>query len=208
MNRSHFLCLGLLLLAGLLLPSASAQAQSTPPNRAGLIIVQPNQEPLTYCAALDSQAQTTGIQMLEQVGLDFIADYGNSMGASICRIGDTGCAFPSQDCFCQCQGATCIYWSYHRLDPDSTTWVYSQFGAGQAIVPPGAVEAWVWSSGDSGSTQIQPPDLTFADICAGELTAAAAAETDQIDWPMYLGFAALLLALGAASLWRRRPVDS
>ena len=199
-----------ILVVGLLLLMApgggvpSSLAQSAPPNRAGLIIVQPDQDPQTYCVALD-EAGTSGLQLLERVGVDFIADYGNSMGAAICRIDGVGCNFPSQDCWCQCQGASCTYWSYHRLAPGETGWIYAQFGASQTDILPGSVEAWIWSPGDSASTQIQPPNLTFADICAGDVVNKTKA-ADDLNWPTYLAFAALLLALAGASILRRRSI--
>lgn len=206
MNFSQLLRLGFLLLMGLLLPAAPTLAQSAPPDRAGLIIMQPEQAPQTYCVALD-EAGTSGLQLLEQVGVDFIADYGNTMGAAICRIDGVGCNFPSQDCWCECQGASCVYWSYHRLAPDETAWTYAQFGASQADVLPGSVEAWIWSPGDSASTQIQPPALTFADICAGEITSRVAATDGPQNWLAYLGFVVLLLILAVAFVLRRRSAS-
>lgn len=204
--------LSLILLAGGLIfatprgEMGRSLAQSQPPNWAGLVIVQPNQDPLTFCMDLDD-GETTGIQLLEQAGVNFIADYGNSMGAAVCSIDGVGCAFPSQDCFCRCQGAECTYWSYHRLDPGAETWIYSQFGAGQTAVAPGSVEAWIWAEGQSGSSALQPPTVTFADICAGESTSAAPA-TDQLNWPTYAGFAVLLSILAAAGIWRRNRTSS
>ncbi len=203
---SQFLLFSLLCLAAFAGWATSTLAQSPPPNRAGLVIVQPDQEPQTYCVALD-EGGTSGLQMLDRIGVDYIADYGNTMGAAICRIDGVGCNFPSQECWCQCQGATCTYWSYHRQAPEETGWTYAQFGASQADVLPGSVEAWIWSPGDSGSTQIQPPALTFADICAGEVVDAAQV-TERLNWPAYSAFAVLLLILIGAGLLRRRRVVS
>jgi chemotaxis protein CheC len=52
------------------------------------------------------------------------------MGATICRIDGEGCNFPTESCFCQCQGSPCIYWSYWRLTEGE--WRYSNIGAGNA----------------------------------------------------------------------------
>lgn len=186
--------------------SDMAQAQSPSPGRAGLVVVLPDQEPLTFC--VETGQGITGVDLLDETGMAFIADYSNSLGAAICKIEDVGCTYPSQDCFCQCQGATCTYWSYHFLSPGETQWTYAQFGAGQSQVEPGSVEAWVWSSGDSGSTQVQPPALAFTDICSGQISAAQAAtggaDGESVNWLSYLAFAGLLTILLATAILRRR----
>lgn len=76
----------------------------------------------------------------------------------MCSIGGQGCAYPSQPCFCKCQGASCAYWNYlHLIDG---AWRYSPIGAAGYTITDGAVDAWAW--GD----KVTPPVYTIDQMCA------------------------------------------
>lgn len=101
-------------------------------------------------------------------------DASNAIGVAVCRIDHEGCTYPSQPCFCQCQGSPCIYWSYWRLA--SGTWKYSSVGASSAFVRNGDVDGWVWGSGAvSGATP--PPAVTFDQVCAPSTATATRTST-------------------------------
>ena len=97
-------------------------------------------------------------------------DYG-SQGGAVCSIAGSGCAFPTQDCFCKCQGLTCEYWAYYHWVGG---WQYSQVGAGGYTVTDGAVEGWSWGAGNF-SSGVEPPAVAFNDVCAPPATATPTA---------------------------------
>lgn len=143
-----------------LLSVASARAVNV--HRAGLVIVHGNGQTVKRCIEF-SEAQISGLDVLTRSGLDLNVDASNAMGVAVCRINHEGCAYPSQPCFCQCQGSPCIYWSYWRLT--SGAWKYSNVGASGAVVRNGDVDGWVWGVGTvSGATP--PPAVTFEQVCA------------------------------------------
>jgi hypothetical protein len=137
-------------------PSARAQ----PLNRVGLVIDFGNGVTTTRCVEF-SEPEITGYEVLRRSGLRFVADEGG-MGVAICDIGQTsGC--PASDCFCECQGTTCEYWSYlHMVDG---SWRYSPLGASGHTVRDGDVEGWAWGAGGSGNGA-QPPVIAFDQLCA------------------------------------------
>ena len=145
-------------------------AQET--NRAALVVVLAGGETVTRCVEF-GEPQISGFELLNRSGLAVEAG-GSNLGASVCRIGETGC--PANNCFCQCAGGACEYWSYwHLLDGN---WQYSQVGAGAYQVGAGAVEGWSWGS-SSPDEAPEPPPLTFAEVCLEQEpdTAAVAATT-------------------------------
>jgi hypothetical protein len=81
------------------------------------------------------------------------------------------------------------------------------------------VEGWVWGPGSV--TQASPPPLlTFEDVCSqtatlGGVSSVQTADTEEPagarSWPSYLGFAAIVLVLGALTFLvarRRRGIRS
>ncbi len=80
----------------------------------------------------------------------------------MCSINGYGCAYPSQDCFCKCQGKSCEYWAYYHWVGGA--WQYSQVGATGYQVKNGALEGWSWGQGNFSSGTI-PPTVKFEDIC-------------------------------------------
>ena len=104
--------LTLLLLASSTLIYAGPLRQT--PNQAALVIVHGDGRVVTRCVGF-SEAQITGADLLQRSGLDLNIE-ASSMGATICRIDGEGCTFPQESCFCQCEGASCNYWSYWRWE--------------------------------------------------------------------------------------------
>jgi len=155
------------------LAGAGASAQSV--NQAALVVVHGDGRVLTRCVEF-TEAQISGLDLLQRSGLDLNLE-ASSMGASICRLDGEGCTFPQQSCFCQCEGESCVYWSYWRWDNGG--WRYSQLGASNSTVPPGGMDGWVWGAGTVDMAQA-PPSLSFASICAAPTATATATATATI----------------------------
>lgn len=132
------------------------------PHRAGLLVVHSGGRLSQRCVEFPEDT-IDGLALLQRSGLDLNVDATNSVGVAVCRIDNEGCAFPEQECFCECLGATCIYWSYWRLAPGGD-WQYANMGASSGIVSDGDVDAWVWGAGN-GAASLLPP-VSFDDICA------------------------------------------
>ncbi len=133
------------------------------PNYAGVVVQYGDGRVETACVGFDEDT-ISGAELLARSGLDVIMDM--SGGAKVCAIGGEGCQYPTESCFCQCEGnGPCVYWSYWHLDPENGTWQYSNLGAGAYQVSHGDVDGWRWGAGTPGNAQ-EPPALTFADVCA------------------------------------------
>lgn len=150
---------------------AHAQEGAQAPEQAGLVIVTGDDEPATYCVDIAPGEEITGNELLQRAGVKVVADQ-SAMGASICSLNGTGCAFPADACFCQCQGTPCTYWSYWRQD-EAGAWQYATAGAANTRIRAGTVEGWVWGEGTTQSA-IAPPALALADICTPDVEAAPA----------------------------------
>jgi hypothetical protein len=140
--------------------ATTAQAQPGA-NQAGVVIRHGDGRVVTACVSFD-EPQITGIQLLQRSGLDLNVE-ASSTGAGVCRLDGEGCSVPQQSCFCQCEGATCNYWSYWQLHAEG--WQYSNFGASGSEIKPGQVDGWAWGAGATEGTNGKPPALTFADVC-------------------------------------------
>lgn len=151
-------------IAFLLLLIAPVSAQEE--NRAGLVVVHGDGSIVTQCISFVEES-ISGAELLTRSQLDLSVE-ASSMGATICRIDGEGCDFPTEACFCQCQGSPCIYWSYWRLDAGE--WRYSNVGAGGAIVRNGDVEGWRWGQGTVDNAEA-PPIVTFEQVCAEPIQA-------------------------------------
>ncbi len=149
-----FVCIIILLL----LPIA-AHAQTT--NRAGLVLLRSDGVVQTYCVAF-AEDTISGVELLQRAKLPLITQpSGNN--AAVCKIGNDGCNFPAEDCFCRFGGGQRgEYWAFWQLR--DATWEYAQLGAGTARVQNGDVNGWAWGAGESGSG-LQPPVRTFEQIC-------------------------------------------
>ncbi len=135
------------------------------PNKVGLVVRFGDSTVFTDCIEF-TEAEITGEDVLDRSGLSVVKDLSYGLGAAICKIEDDGCNHPQQHCFCQCQGAECQYWGYYHLDQQDNEWVYSGMGASWHSVQPGDVEGWSWGAGDAGESDVEPPLLTFEDLCA------------------------------------------
>lgn len=134
-------------------PGMVSQAQAT--NRVGLVVDRGDGVVVTRCVSF-SENEINGYELLLRSGLELVVDQG-----TVCAIDGTGC--PATNCWCQCQGNPCIYWSYwHWLNGE---WQYAQEGPGGHMVENGDIEGWVWGDGTA-----PPPAVPFHQICfASEL---------------------------------------
>jgi hypothetical protein len=159
-------------------------------NRAGVVVRLSDDEVETKCVVFEEE-QITGYEALRRSGLPVLAGF-DAQGGTVCQISDVGC--PADNCFCQCKGGPeCTYWSYwHRLDE---SWQYALVGATAFQVSDKDVEGWSWGPG-SVSQAIEPPDLTFDDICESTLEAPSSNQDSEIsapiNWLQYVFFGAIL----------------
>jgi hypothetical protein len=139
-------------------------------HQAGLVVQFGESQVQTYCVNFDTDT-ISGLQLLQNVSsLQIIYDATSTgMGAGVCKINNDGCSFPMEDCFCQCQGLACVYWSYWHLQPNNT-WDYSPLGASSFVVTNGQVDGWRWGAGTTNSAQ-PPPVITLSEICQPAPTA-------------------------------------
>ncbi len=170
----HFLLLALFTLLAAPLVALPPRLWAQSPNQAALVIRYGDGQVATHCVTF-TEPQITGYDVLVRAGLDVTIDAGG-MGAAVCAIQGTGC--PATNCFCQCQGAECQYWSYwHQVDG---IWQYSPGGASIYPVTHGAIEGWSWGPG-SVTEAIAPPAVSFDAVCnAPAATATAAPPTPTL----------------------------
>jgi hypothetical protein len=143
--------------ATILLIDNTSYAQSL--NQAALIVQYGDGTVFTHCVDFVEE-HITGLDVLQRAGLDLVYASGGA-GSEICKIGPDGCDDPT-DCWCQCKGKDCRYWSYWHLVDGA--WRYSPLGASLYKVKDGAVEGWVWGIGTPTDAP-QPPAVTFEEIC-------------------------------------------
>lgn len=136
-------------------------AQADSPNRAGLIVAHDGKV-IKKCVEF-SEEEINGYELLRRAGLELNVDANSGMGAAICRIDGTGCSYPEENCFCQCQGAGCRFWIYWHLANGG--WQFSGLGASNASVRHGDVQGWIWGEGSPNTGGMQPPLVIFEEIC-------------------------------------------
>jgi iron complex transport system substrate-binding protein len=149
---------------GLLAAPVMAQdgGETPQPIQVGEVIQGADGLPQTYCVTLSGE-NPTGLDAIQATGLD-IATSSGPQGTLVCRVDQTGCTPPGENCFCQCEGGTgtpCAYWSYFHLGKQGN-WQYSIMGAANSTVTQGAVEGWWWRVGDSSAAL---PVVSFESIC-------------------------------------------
>lgn len=150
-----------------------AQADKAGAHRAGVVVRSGDGSVRTACVTF-AEPSISGLALLERSGLDLTvqASGGN---ATVCSIAGEGCRFPTQGCFCQCQGGgPCRYWAYWHLN--GGIWQYASTGAAAYRVPPGGVDGWAWGDGNVNSGA-QPPPTSFEAVC--RLPAPTAIATDS-----------------------------
>jgi hypothetical protein len=152
LHAGRWMVVALSLILGYGLAEASAQTE----NRAGLVIRYGDGRLSTFCIRF-GEPSITGLDLFTRSGQLPIVETGG-LGAAVCAINGEGCAYPSQPCFCQCQGANCAYWNYfHWIDG---AWRYSPLGAAARTITDGAIDGWSWGE------NLAPPVYTLDQICA------------------------------------------
>ncbi|MCL5275058.1 MAG: hypothetical protein M1434_10005 [Chloroflexi bacterium] len=137
----------------------SAQSSS---NRAGLVVQYSDGQVVTRCVTF-TEPEITGYDLLKRSGLPLVVDI--QSGGTLCKIGNSGCNFPAQQCFCDCQvlNQSCVYWIYYFQA--NGAWKYSSLGMSSQKVTNGAVNGWIYGAGNASSSSTQPPLITLDQIC-------------------------------------------
>jgi hypothetical protein len=149
-QRKHWDLLLILLVTLVIIPTLPLDAHAQGPNRVGLVVRLSDGSHLTRCVEF-SEPEINGYDVLIRSRLDVVA-----AGQAICDIEDQSDC-PAADCFCQCHGVPCLYWSYwHLVGGD---WDYSGVGAGAYQVHDGDVEGWSWGADEP------LPVIAFHQIC-------------------------------------------
>lgn len=142
--------------------SASGRAIADGPNRAGIVVSFGDGRVESVCVEF-TETEISGAELMNRAGFSVLLGSGGDTNA-VCMIEDTGCRDPA-DCWCQCHGADCRYWSYHTLDRGA--WKYSAVGASTRKVHNGDVDGWAWGKGGVGSGA-EPDPITFEELCSDE----------------------------------------
>lgn len=148
-------------------------------NKVGLVVRFSDDRVESYCVSF-TEPEITGRDLLERAGLTLEADE-VGMGATVCRLEDVGC--PSTNCFCECRGGNCTYWSYWQMGDGG--WQYAVAGASVSRVQHGDLQGWSWGPG-SVTEAIAPPQVAFDDVCGDEVSTTAVpagAPNDALDAP-------------------------
>ena len=95
-----------LLMLGLLPAAVSAQGGG---NRAALVVRAGDGSVQTKCVSF-AEPVISGEELLTRSGMTVVINSNSGLGGAVCSINGYGCAYPSQDCFCKCQGVKCEYW--------------------------------------------------------------------------------------------------
>ncbi len=127
----------------------------------------------TYCIAYSGDG-IPGEEMLRRAGYT-IEQFGGGGGRTVCAIGETGCndASSFNSCFCQCQGANCVYWAFFTREYGKP-WVYSVLAFNLLKADDGDVHGWKWGAGAPNSAPA-PAEITFEQICGHAPRGGAAA---------------------------------
>jgi hypothetical protein len=139
-----------------------ASAQSA--RRAGLIVQFGDGSITQRCVRFGEDA-LTGEELMRRARMPAIFEY-SSLGPAVCKIGNDGCNYPGEGCFCQCQtlGASCTFWNY--LHKTESGWRALPTGAGARIIGDGEIVAWSWAVGDGESVSAILPDVSIDQICS------------------------------------------
>ncbi len=161
----------LLLVAVMLLAPHPALGQGA--NHAVLVTVFDADDVVTECIDF-SGPEISGMEMLNRSALTVVTSAVVGQGNAVCKIGDVGCDFPGEECFCQCPGVPCAFWSLWLWQDGE--WIASSRGADRTKVADGGMQAWVWSDGN-----IPPPAVNPASVCR----LASAAPTTAPERPRF-----------------------
>jgi len=186
-------------LAAVLLRPSPTQADAVP-RRATLIVQFDGSQSETRCVGF-VEDRLTGLELLRRGGWEVV-----TWGSAVCRIGEIGCSYPAERCFCQCLAPPCSFWSYWQWREGR--WQYSQVGASQRLVADGDVDAWVW--GDGQTPPALAPDAALCPHGSGVLAPVPAVPGDAIAepppldrpiWRSYLLLIPFALALLGLLAW-------
>jgi hypothetical protein len=145
--------------------AAPACAVATGPHAA--LVIDTGTGAHSFCVALDA-ASVSGIHLIELAGAQDHLAYGfGSGGQAVCRLAGVGPQ--GDDCFADYPD----YWGYWHGDGRGG-WTWSSSGAASTQIGDGALDAWVWGSGDSGATHPKPPSLGIDDVCVPSTATPAA----------------------------------
>lgn len=117
------------------------KAETNSDNTAALIIDFGNDSTYTDCFDLGEKGEANGWDFLQSSGIEIVDN-----GGFACKIGEVGCdLLKCYNCACpDYEAPSCQYWTYwHWVDGE---WQFSQVGAGQYTVKPGATECWMWGN--------------------------------------------------------------
>ena len=179
-------------------------------SKAGVVVRNADGSTDEMCVFFD-EPTISGLDLLNRTGTSYVEER-SAVGSAICRIGEGGCGYPSEQCFCEYPE----FWGYWVREPGEAKFTFASTGAADHEVRDGSVDGWSW--GKDGKPA--PPNVPFEDVCAEEnvVTAAARASSSpqaaapvrsvRPNYVAFAGFAALfaLLAGGAVLLRRRRSV--
>jgi hypothetical protein len=177
MRPVRAVAIGLVLLAGsawpIAGPSGAACASDGP--HAGLV-VDNGSRTLELCVVLDA-ASVSGLHLIElaheQLGLAYALGQG---GQAVCRLDGVGPQ--GDDCFADYPD----FWGYWHGDGHGA-WTWSSVGGASYQVGDGALDAWVWGSGDTGATHPQPPPVSASDVCPVPTPSPSATPTEPSPTP-------------------------
>lgn len=135
------------------------------PHRAALIIDFGGEGNVSTACVSFPEDEISGADLLRRSGMSVVFSGFGGLGSGVCQIDGEGCDNPG-NCFCECTGANCRYWSYWVLE--NGAWRYQHVGASARDVVNGEVHAWIWNNGRT------PPDpASFGGVCPLELPATA-----------------------------------
>jgi hypothetical protein len=141
------------------LVAGNAPAVAQGPNRAGIVVSYGDGRVESVCVEF-AEPEISGADLMNHAGFSVVLGTGGNTSA-VCMIDDIGCRDPA-DCWCNCHGSDCRYWSYHTLEGGA--WKYSGVGAATRKVHNGDVDGWAWGKGGVGSGA-EPELRTFDDLC-------------------------------------------
>ncbi len=190
------------LLATLLLLVAIAptrQAASAQETKRAAVVVDAGDGIQARCVAF-AEPTLSGHELLTRAGFATVTSAG-AQGQAVCAIDATGC--PASDCFCQCQGADCAYWSYWQQREGA--WGYAAQGAGSRVIADGDVDGWFWGPGNAAAA---PVPVDFTAVCGDappEAPSTRAAAAPSSDGSLsYLAFGGIVIVMAGLLLVQRR----
>jgi hypothetical protein len=167
--------------AGEALPCAGVRAAAGT-SRAGLVVQFGDGKVMRYCVSF-SEESITGYELLRRTGLPLVyQDYGAG-SVAMCKIGDEGCEYPREQCFCRCRNTQtgCRFWGYYTIDRATGKWRLSEKGSGVRDMRNGDIDGWRWGTHQPNPNP--PPASTLESLCAEGTKIGPAATTKATPKP-------------------------